>query len=76
MKKWLLLWAVCGLYSWGTMMAYSHYRDTHDWAILNDGARDNVGICTFVSLGGPAGAIVVAFITNFNQHGWELWWHR
>jgi len=57
-------------------MADLDYKDRTDWAILHEGSRDNIGISAAECLLGPMGSIAVAFVTNFNQHGWELWEKR
>ena len=67
------IWVACGVYGWGTMMAYCDYRNTHDWEILHEHSRDDVGICAFIAAMGPFGAVNIAVISNFNQHGWEFW---
>lgn len=72
----LVLWVVCGLYNWGTIMADMNYDNGHDWAILNRHARDNAGLAGVFALLGPFWTPVAVFCTNFNQHGWELWEHK
>jgi hypothetical protein len=69
----LLIWAVSGLYTWGSMMADLDWRNANEWKNLNQHSRDETGFIAVNVLLGPLGAIVAAFGTNFNQHGWELW---
>ena len=64
----IVLWAACGFYAWGTMMA--------DWDRWHNTPRDHLGLCMFYSLLGPLGAFLAAFLSNFNQHGWQLWERR
>lgn len=66
-------WLLCSFYAWGAIMADLDYHDRHEWELLNEHSRDNVGAAAFTALGGPFGAVAVAVYTNFNQHGWELW---
>lgn len=68
-----MLYALCAVYAWGTIMADFDYNNAHSWAVLHLSSRDNVGLCAFVALEGPIGAAAGALTTNFNQHGWELW---
>lgn len=62
-----VIWILCGLYSWGTVMAKAE----------GDGscfARLHVGEAAVFALMGPFGAPLVALDTNFNEHGWTLWY--
>lgn len=59
-------------YVWGSLMADIHYRDVHDWPLLKSQARDDVGIVAMESLM-PFSVVWTPFVTNFNEHGWELW---
>jgi hypothetical protein len=68
-----VLYLACSLYTWGTLMADLDYENAHNWATLHYTSRDNVGFCSFMALAAPFGVIVSPIITNFNQHGWELW---
>ncbi len=72
----IALWAACGLYSWGTMMADGDYDNHHEFSAMGWGSRHNTGICGVVALTGPLWVIPAAVTTNFNQHGWQLWERR
>lgn len=72
----IVVWILCGLYSWGTLMANFNYCDRTTWARLQQTSRDNAGICGFVALTGPFGIIPALVFSNINQHGWELWGKR
>lgn len=67
------LWIVCGVYAYGTSMAHRNWENANLFRSLNLTSRDNVGLSVFAAIAGPVGALSVAFYTNFNQHGWELW---
>ena len=54
-------------------MAEVDYQDAHEWQVMHWHSRDHVGIVAAESLLGPMGVIVAVLVTNFNQHGWELW---
>ena len=64
----IVLWAACGLYSWGTERA--DFKDVCRgcWACYS--AR------VLLVILGPIGAILAALVSNFNQHGWQLWERR
>jgi hypothetical protein len=68
-----IFWLACSLYSWGTLMACSDYEDAHRFADQHLTSRDEVGLVAPVAVTGPIGAIASIIISNFNQHGWELW---
>jgi hypothetical protein len=63
----ILVWFVCGVYGWGTTMAY------FDAEFPSDSSRDNSGVAAFTAVLGPPGAIIICLYSNFNQHGWHLW---
>lgn len=69
----VVMWIVCGFYTWGTFMAEMDWRNSHDWAILHKGPRDNVGPAFMLSMMGPLAIPADIFETNFNQHGWTIW---
>jgi hypothetical protein len=72
----LALWIICGIYTWGTVMADLDWKNHNEWSNLNLHARDNMGIASLEAAYGPMGAIALAFCTGFNEHGWELWEHH
>lgn len=69
----ILVWNLCGLYAFGSIMADFNWRNKNEWPLLNRSSKDNLGICLLVFFTGPMGAFASALSTNFNQHGWELW---
>lgn len=69
----VVLYIAQGLYTYGTSMAEWHFKDTHEFSVLQEGPRDDLGISVGIALL-PLGFLPIALITNFNQHGWELWW--
>ena len=69
----VLLWLVCGLYTWGTGMATEDWEDRIAYPSLRLHSRDEAGFIAVECLGGPFGAVATAIYSNFNQHGWELW---
>jgi len=69
----ILAWLICGLYSYGTMMAHEDYGNHNRFASLHLTSRDDLGFCVGVSLFGPVSVMAAATTSNFNQHGWELW---
>lgn len=73
MKRLIAVWILCGLYTYGTLMAELDYENLHSWPGLKQTSRDNLGICVGIAATGPIGAAVAPLLTNFNQHGWELW---
>ncbi len=70
------MWVGFGFYSWGTSMADLHYESVTHWKLLKLQARDHAGSSAVAAALGPVGAIVLVFESNFNQHGWEWWYHE
>jgi hypothetical protein len=79
MKKILMfaaIYAICGIYAYGTAMAELNWckeNDEYAWNALRLTSHDVVRICTLEGAIGPGGAIGMAIETNFNEHGWRLW---
>lgn len=74
--KFVLIWVLCGVYNFGTTMAFfDHESDTY-WHGLNQTSRDHVGISVFAAAAGPFGTVAVSLISNFNQYGWHVWERR
>lgn len=57
-------------------MADLDWMQQNRWSVLNETSRNNVGICTVAAAAGSFGAAASALVTNFNEHGWELWGKR
>ena len=72
----IVLWAACGLYAWGTTMAYFDYLNRTDWAAMHWTSKHHARLCLVEATIGPMGALVAAIGSNFNQHGWQLWERR
>ena len=68
-----IIWIACGFYSFGTTMAYFNWMDKNEWPLLHNTSRDHLGTAVFEATLGPMGAIATCVLSNFNQHGWELW---
>lgn len=66
----VVVWVVCGVYSWGTTLAY------FDTKFPSENSYDNAGIAAFVAVMGPVGAVTSYVYSSFNQYGWHLWKRR
>ena len=74
MKLAIVLWAACGLYAWGTAMAEINYFTRLSGRPVR--FHERVLIALLLLAGGIPAALSWAFLTEFNQHGWQLWERR